>query len=294
MKSNKEIEALFALLDDPDQEVYEQVSKKIISMGKDIIPNLENYWEHIHTEQIQNRIETIIHKVNYEQFFQSYKKWINTHNASLLSGAFMFSRYRFPNMDEDAGRKLIKSMYQSCWLELNNFLTPLEQINIVNSIVYSMYKFTGYELDANKENHYYFSEVLDSRQGNNYTLGILYQVLCDMLDIPVFAIHLPKQHILAYFDTQYDFYSDTNQVSQKILFYIDANNGTIYTQNDVDVYLKKYQFENKPHVYTPLTPHEIMQNTIQTAVNMYSFLQVDDKVAELENILLLGNVTDDE
>lgn len=99
----------------------------------------------------------------------------------------------------------LKSIYQSCWLELHNYLTPLEQIHVINSVFYSMYKFTGFDLEANKANHYYISEVLETREGNNYSLGIIYQLLCEMLDIPVFAIQLPRQHLLAYFDNQYDF-----------------------------------------------------------------------------------------
>ncbi|MEI9933362.1 MAG: hypothetical protein WDM71_00550 [Ferruginibacter sp.] len=44
MVENKEITALFHLIDDPDQEVYNTISDKIISFGKGIIPNLENLW----------------------------------------------------------------------------------------------------------------------------------------------------------------------------------------------------------------------------------------------------------
>ena len=45
MKENKEISALLHLIDDPDEFVYNAVSDKIISFGKEIIPNLEHLWE---------------------------------------------------------------------------------------------------------------------------------------------------------------------------------------------------------------------------------------------------------
>ena len=45
MQENKEILALFHLIDDPDQEVFDSVSHRIVSYGRGIIPNLENLWE---------------------------------------------------------------------------------------------------------------------------------------------------------------------------------------------------------------------------------------------------------
>ena len=45
MEENREITALLHLIDDPDEDVYSTVSDKIISFGKEIIPNLENLWE---------------------------------------------------------------------------------------------------------------------------------------------------------------------------------------------------------------------------------------------------------
>ena len=45
MQTTREINALFTLIDDPDEEVYSTVSEKLIAYGKGIIPNLEHLWE---------------------------------------------------------------------------------------------------------------------------------------------------------------------------------------------------------------------------------------------------------
>ncbi len=287
MKSTKEIRALFHLLDDPDKEIFETVSDKIVHYGKEIIPNLEHFWEETTDNTIQARIENIIHKVNFNDTFNDLKAWYLSPKAALISGAFMLSKYRYPEMNEEGARKTLKSLYQSCWLELHNYLTPLEQINVINSVFYSMYKFTGFDLEVNKASHYYISEVLESRQGNNYSLGTIYQLLCEMLDIPVFAIQLPRQHLLAYFDNEYDFFAKDKKQTQKIQFYIDANSGTIFTQNDVDVYLKKYNFTVDESTYLPLSNQEIILSTIESLIMMYDELNETDKSTELGQILSL-------
>ncbi len=286
MKNTKEIKALFHLLDDPDKEIFETVSDKIVHYGKEIIPNLEHFWEETTDNTVQERIENIIHKVNFNDTYNDIKKWYFSPNASLMQGAMLLSKYRFPELNEDFCRKTLKSIYQSCWLELHNYLTPLEQIHVINSVFYSMYKFTGFDLEANKANHYYISEVLETREGNNYSLGIIYQLLCEMLDIPVFAIQLPRQHLLAYFDNQYDFFSKDAKQVQKIQFYIDANTGTIFTQNDVDVYIKKYNFKNTEQIYLPLSNQEIVLSTIESLIMMYDELQDHEKSEELNKIVL--------
>jgi hypothetical protein len=54
MVETKEINALFTLIDDPDEEVYSTVSNRIIDFGRGIIPNLEDLWENTFNESIQN------------------------------------------------------------------------------------------------------------------------------------------------------------------------------------------------------------------------------------------------
>jgi hypothetical protein len=282
MKETKELKALFHLLDDPDKEVYATVSDKIIHYGKEVIPQLEQLWEVTENNKVQERIEDIIHRLHFQDVYNNFNKWNLAERPSLVNGALLLANYRYTNIDEDGIRKVIKSIYQSCWLELNNYLTPLEQINIVNSIFYNMYKFKGLELEENKPNHYFLNEVVESRIGNNYSLGILYQILCEMLDIPVYAIQLPKQYILAYFDTLHDFFKKDGPAIHKIQFYIDPNNGAIYTQNDVDSFVNKYRITTDE-----LNNKGIMHKTLDVLIQVYQQLGESDKVAELTQLAQL-------
>ncbi len=68
--------------------------------------------------------------------------------------------------------------------------------------------------------------------------GLLYLVLCELLDIPVKAINIPKQFIIAYFKPGY---SEENLLDprQKIEFFIDPTSGQVFTHADVDSYFKR-------------------------------------------------------
>ncbi len=282
MNEHKVLNALINLIDDPDREVFDTVSSQIINYGKSVIPKLESVWENTTDKIIQERIENIIHKVHFNNTLAEMRMWYSSQKPILLNGLFIVAGYRYQQLSEDSVRKTIKNIYQSCWLELNNYLTPLEQVNIINSIFYSMYKFKGFDLEDHKPSHFYINDVIESRTGNPYSLGLLYQVICEMLDIPVYMIHLPRQTLLAYFDTVHDYLKIRIETKRKIQFYIDPINGFIYTQNDVDAYLKKYNFETDENTYSPLSNKELITHYLQAMYYTYKELKQVDYAQEIK------------
>lgn len=287
MKNTKEIKALFHLLDDPDMEIYNTVSDKIIHFGRDIIPNLENYWEQTEDNEVQERIEDIIHKVNIKDVVERMELWLQHDQPNLLDGALILARFQFPDLNEAEVRKTIRDIYQSCWLELNNYLTPLEQVNIINSIFYNMFKFQGLDIEDTKANQFFINQVLESRTGNNYSLALLYQYLCELVDIPVFAVVLPKQYFLAYFSASYDFREVEKEGRLKIQLYIDPCNGMVYSQNDVDVYIKKYELEIEEENFKPQSPKQVIYHCIESLTYVYEQGGDVEKVKELKRLLEL-------
>ena len=61
-----EIYALFRLIDDPDNEVFDTVAAKLVHYGREIIPRLERLWEVTEDEAVQERIEMLIHRVHFQ------------------------------------------------------------------------------------------------------------------------------------------------------------------------------------------------------------------------------------
>ena len=97
MQENREISALFHLIDDPDEEVFSSVSERIVSLGRAIIPNLEHLWENTPDESVQGRIEMLIHKLHFRDLVNDFTSWKNG-SCELLQGALLAARYRYPEM----------------------------------------------------------------------------------------------------------------------------------------------------------------------------------------------------
>ncbi|MBS1587454.1 MAG: hypothetical protein JSS82_18120 [Bacteroidetes bacterium] len=285
MQSNKEISALLTLIDDPDDEVFDTVAEKLLNYGRNIIPQLEQLWEVTEDELIQERIETLIHRVHFQDLQHDFMEWGRSKQPELLRGAILVARYQFPDLNVPAILTQFDQIRRNVWLELNNYLTPLEQINVFNSILYNYYKLQGHELTEREPKHFFINQVLESKQGNSYSFGVLYLALCELLDIPIFAIDLPRQFVLAYIDTLHHFYSPDNEGVQQIQFYIDPLNGMVYTQKEVDTYLRKINAHERDQYFTPLLSKRVIFKMLEELSLCYRYKREDDKADEIQQLM---------
>ncbi len=290
MHENREINALFHLLDDPDQEVFDTVASKILLYGKEIIPNLENLWENTIDESIQERIELLIHRVHYQDLQVALRDWSVSETQDLLQGAILTARYQFPDLAAGQVNSEIERIKRNIWLELNNYLTPLEQINVLNSMIYNYFGLKGEEISYQRKNQFFINQVIESKKGNPFTNGIIYQGLCNMLDLPVYAVNIPRQFILAYFDTFVDFSEPIEPDDYRILFFIDPIQGQIYTQQDVDTYLKRVSVPSMPSFFKPQSNKRIIQLLLEELSKCF---REDKDAYRQEELVNLCSLLDD-
>ncbi len=284
MQTNKEITALLRLIDDPDGEVFDTVAEKLLHYGKEIIPNLEQLWEVTVDQSVQERIELLIHRVHFQDLQHEFYEWAHSKQPELLRGAILVARYQFPDLNIPSILTQFDQIRRNVWLELNNYLTPLEQVNVFNSILYNYYKLQGHELTEREPKHFYINQVLESKQGNAYSLGVLYLALCELLDIPIFAIELPRQFVFAYIDTLHHFNNPTEPV-QQIQFYVDPMNGMVYTQKDVDTYLKKINANDRHEYFKPLSSTRVIFKMLEELNLCYKYKREDQKADEVQQLM---------
>jgi hypothetical protein len=285
MQPDKEIRALLQLIDDPDDEVFDTVANKLLGFGREIIPNLEQLWELTVDEGIQERIETLIHRVHFNDLQDEFLEWSNSKNPELLRGAILVAKYQFPDLNIPSILTQFDQIRRNIWLELNNYLTPLEQVNVFNSILYNYYKLQGHELTEREPKFFFINQVLESKQGNSYSLGVLYLALCELLDIPIFAIDLPRQFVFAYIDTLHHFYRQDDDAVQQIQFYVDPLSGMVYTQKDVDTYLRKINYNDRESYMSPLSPKRVIFKMLEELALCYRYKREEAKAEEIQSLM---------
>lgn len=289
MKKDKEILALLHLVDDPDREVYETVAGRLLGYGSEIIPKLEQLWDVTEDEQVQERIESLIHRVHYTDLQHDFSDWASKPGSRLLDAAILLARFRYPELDNKPILSWVDQMKRNVWLELNYTLSPLEQINILNSIVYNYYKLKGQEITRRKADLFYINQTFENNQGNAYTLGVIYLAICEALDIPIFAVNLPGQFVLGFFDSLYHFLTPDTNPLQTIQFFIDPVNGLVYSRGDVEVYLKRIKAAPSGDYFMPMMPREIITLMIEELAQTYQYESDREKAEELRQLITIIN-----
>lgn len=251
MYPTKEISSLFNLLDDPDLEVFEQVSKRIIQHGPQLIPSLEAYWESISSSTIQKRIEVLIHRLKFQNLLMDFQDWASEEEPDILTGYILVTKFEYPDLNELEIQMSIEKLRKNVWLELNNYLTPLEQINVLSSIFYNYYQLEGSEVNYQCPTQFYLNNLLEKKTGNTISNGLLYLIIADLLGIPVKLLNIPNQFLLGYFRTQDDpwGYSMCNDVPQ---FYIDPTTGGIYSQQSIEEEFLGHRLDPQLASYAPI------------------------------------------
>lgn len=291
MADEREINALLHLLDDPDQEVFDTVADRLVHLGKEIIPSLESIWENTLNEAIQERIEWLIHRVHLQDLLTKMKEWA-AQPDDLLKGALLVDKYQYPELGEEQVFKSIEKLKRNIWLELNNYLTPVEQINVMNGMLYSYFGIKGIEItdkQYRQKNYFFLHQLIESRKGSPIIIGILYQYLCEKLDIPVRAVQIPQQYVLAYFEMEDApwLYARNTSLQSRIQFFIDPGQGQIYSHKDIETYLKRIDAVETERYYQPLSNKQIIQKLIRELTKCYPQNEYPNRRYELYHLAAL-------
>jgi len=289
MQETKELNALFTLIDDPDEEVYSTISERIVGYGKPIIPNLEHLWETTPNEGIQERIEMIIHRLHFTDLFTDITEWCNGAYHDLLSGALLVSKFQYPDLQIAPVLQDIEKIRRNVWLELNSFLTPLEQANVLSSIIYNYYHLKGVEVNYTNPDEFFIHKVLESKKGNTLANGIIYQIMCEKLDINARIINIPKQCIIAFYDSTFDHTSFEGNPIEHIHFFVDATTGQAFSHKDVESYLKKIAAPLNPAYFKPLSNKRVIQILLLEIAKCFD---TPEKEYKKEELIQLVNLLD--
>jgi regulator of sirC expression with transglutaminase-like and TPR domain len=263
MQENKEIIALFHLIDDPDQEVFDSVTNRIVSYGRGIIPNLENLWENTISGEVQERIELLIHKLHFRDLTEDFNHWKSSSYQDLLTASLLLAKFQYPELVTTPVLQEVEKLRRNIWLELNSYLTPLEQVHVVTSILYNYYGLKGTEVAYQHPEEFLINKLIETKRGNSITNGILYLLLSELLDIPVKAINIPRQCVLAYIKPYYDENPEKLSPMQRIEFFIDPTSGQVFSHKDVENYFKRISVPPVASYFKPLTHNRIIQTALE-------------------------------
>ena len=265
--NEREIRSLVSLID--DNEVYETVFAKIVDLGDEVINILDEELEVTLDVVKNNRLQAAYNQIILNSCIAEMREWKKNNARNLFRGLTIISRLRYPQLDLAFVNQEINRLKDSLWLELNDNLTALEKVRILNNVFFDMYGFTGDTKDFFNPKNSFLIDVLKRKKGNPITMSSLYSIVAQSVGIPIYGINLPRHFIVAYADSLLRHpYASVKR--NEILFYVNPfAKGEIYSQKEVLGFLNKLNIKTKDELLLPCSNKITLQRTLNNLILIY-------------------------
>lgn len=235
--------ALISLLDDTDREVVDAVTGEFVKQGLQIIPQLEKVWEKSDNTMLQERLENVIHNIQFNITIDNLKSWRKCGGESLIEGATYIAQSQFPGVSFDYINGFFDRMRSEFTTDLKTRATAIDKIKVINYVIYHIYQFSRNNQNLFSPQNLYLNQVIETRKGSPLSLALIYLVLAEKIDLPIYGVNFKNSFLLAY---KNEFrHIDATEEANDILFYINPfNKGSIITLKEIDYYLVRNNIDD--------------------------------------------------
>ncbi len=290
MKEGKKqrIKALLQLLDDPDSDVFQCIEDELLKENSGIIPELEEAWEMAENEVCQFRIENLINRIRVRETFKKLKTWTRLPEPALLDGYILASLYHNPDMNEERIRRTVEEIRKKVWIELNNSLTSIEKITVVNHVLFNEYNFRIITDEPYLPRYCFISQVLESRMGNPISVALIYNIIAQTAGLPVKFVDLPRNPLLAYIDRRVAAKVHPPGVETDVLFYINpSNKGSITGRRELEYFLRKLNYDMTSTTLEASSSLRFLIRLLEITERSYEMSGQTEKVAGITEMIHL-------
>lgn len=253
------------------------------------IPMLESAWETTDNQLVQSRLESLINKIQFSNIKDRLAKWIDKGGIDLLEGALLVAKFQYPELDENKVVQKIDAISKNIWIELNPALSALEEAHVVNHVFYQLYGFFGQATQQLDVDLGYINNLLDTKKGNSLSLSILYLILVQKNDLPIYGVNLPFHFIMAYCNKHLSPQELNNNDEEKsVMFYINPlNKGIAFSRSEITHYLSQMKLKSHSKFYSPCNHLEIIRTLIYNQLSCYDQNGNTDKALQLKELFEL-------
>jgi regulator of sirC expression with transglutaminase-like and TPR domain len=150
--------------------------------------------------------------------------------------------------------------------------------------------FDVYGFQGNKQNHTapqntFISDVISTRKGNPLSLAVIYQVLANSLDIPIYGVNLPSHFVLCYLDSHAVPSGSVENRDYGVLFYINPfSDGTVINADEIDEFLGHLDIQQQPGYYGPCSNVTIVNRMLNNLIYAFGQSGKENKVQEVRQL----------
>ncbi len=287
---SSKLNGLIQLLDDPDESIYAQISDQFDIIGIAAVPLLEKYWEESDNPLAVERATFLINRLNNKSILDQIQNWVDLGCKNLLQGTLLVAKLKYPDLNEDKITNFFNQVKQDIWIELNDNLTAMEKIAVVNKVMFTIHSFEGNREDYYDSKNSFINKAITNKTGTPLTIGVIYAIICQGLDIPVYGVNLPHHFVLAYQDDQSLPIMQDDMAEPGILFYINPfNNGSIFGKREVTDFLVQNKVSPDKKHFVPCSNKQIIKRMINNIIVAFEKEKKEDNMNTFKDLLAVFN-----
>ena len=291
---NNQITALIRLVEDPDPNIFGHVKEKLVGLGKVIVPSLQSTLE-VREQQFafgdgahEERIQNIIQEIHFNQVKNELRAWRRSTTRDLLKGTVIISRFQFPSLEEKDVDCELEKIKQKVWLEINEENTAFEIVKIFNHVLFDIIGFESSKNNFYSEENSYINSVLDTKKGNPLSLSVVYSIIAQKLQIPIYGVNLPNHFVLGFVDEFQTLKMLGLTDDRNILFYINPfSKGRIFDHNEIENYLRSLNLPLEKNFFEPCSNTEILKRMLTNLTVAYSKKGETERVEGIKELQLI-------
>ena len=282
------VQHLIRLLDDPDEEIFLSVNREIRELGPAVIPELEKSVRRAGNKLLHERIEELIKILTFDELSSDMISWVSSPRQDLLTGITIMTRCQFHDMTAEKMACLLKPIRNEIWLELNEQLTALEKILVINRLLFRDDRFTLYQDHQESPGHNFINRLLTTYKGNEFSITLFYAWLCQDLGLPVFAVSLPNLPVLAYLDIPLMPEHSFNPALFDTLFYlVPVLEGGAFSQEQMTEYLIRNTIPIEASFYMPVGNTTLIRMCMERLADDYERSDNREQAARVRKLMKL-------
>lgn len=288
--NKRKLNALIALIDDPDTFVAQTVEKELLKATHSIIPALEEKAETCFDENRRESIETLIRNLQFKQTRKLLRNWIKTEQHDFMEGVLLIEKFQHSRTDQSEINRKIETIKSSIWIELSNSHTILEKTTIMNHCFFNVHGFSVNHHDINSPKNCSLNYVLNTKQGNPLSISILYTIIARQLNLPAQFVDFPENPLLAIVDPELARKVHKHTNSSGVLFYIDTSEkGAITGIKEIEYFLKQNNYKQLKKYTEPQPDSCLIKAHLRLLMKAYRCAGFPEKEEKIKSLYHMFN-----
>ena len=253
-----QIRALIRLLSDEDDRIVRTISGKLIDIGPSAVPLLQE--AEIEQPEMADRIASVLEEIRGGKLEDELLDLaaLPDQAISLEVGAFLIARYAYPTLDVARYCDQLDTMAHEVRTRIGQRASGEEAVNALNRYLFMEQGFKGNTKNYYEVENSYINCVMDRRIGIPISLSVVYLLIGQRLELPLYGIGMPGHFLVKYESDRYKIFIDC------------FNGGALLTERNCARFLTEagYGFDDK--YLQKSTVRAILSRMVKNLLAIYS------------------------